>query len=216
MADLTLAFDGQDFVSALPDSPDLAKVTLTGQLQDGTPFRGSDVVEVVNTVSLVAGWNLACYAGSQQAADAALAPIIDQVVAVYRLRDGGGYDRWFPGRPELSTITTVSPFQPLFILVSGDASWVQEVAAMSPISAGLTKGWNSLCYGGLTEPVDQASASIGTRLGILESLSSDQVWRRYVPGRPDITNMGDLAHLTPVLALVTNEAGATWTFDFIR
>jgi len=138
------------------------------------------------------------------------------VLAVYRLRDDGGYDRWFAGRPEVSTITTVNPFESLFVLMSGDASWVQDVSAMSPTSADLVMGWNSVCYAGLTESVDEASATISTELNILNTLGSDQLWRRYVLGRSDITNISDLAHLTSVLALVTKEEGATWTFDLIR
>lgn len=216
LTDLQLTFDGQSFISALPAAPDLARVTVAGQLQDGTPFRGADVVGLVGAVSLVVGWNHACYAGPQQAIDAALAPIMNQALAVYRLRDDGGYDRWFPGRPEVSTITTVNPFEPLLILMSGDASWVQDVSAMSPTSADLAMGWSSVCYGGLTESVDEASASISAELDMLYTLGSDQVWRRYIPGRSDISNIGDLPYLTSVLALVTKEEGAAWKFDLVR
>jgi hypothetical protein len=216
LADLELTFDGPSFIAALPASPNLVTATIVGDLQDGTPFRGHDIVEVVGALSLAAGWNHACYAGSQQGIDAALEPIMSQVLAVYRLRDDGGYDRWFAGRPEVSTITTVNPFESLFVLMSGDASWIQNVSAMSPTSADLVMGWNSVCYAGLTEPVEEASATISTELNILYALGSDQLWRRYAVGRSDITNISDLAHLTPVLALVTKEEGATWTFDLIR
>jgi hypothetical protein len=215
LADLELTFNGQSFVAALPASADLVTAAVSGELEDGTDFRGADVVEVVNALSLVTGWNQACYAGSQQAIDAALAPITSQMLAAYRLRQDGGYDRWFPGRPEVSTITTVNPFEPLLILMSGGASWVQDVSAMSPASADLVMGWNSACYGGRTEPVDEASASISTDLSLLYTLGSDQVWHRYVPGHPELTSISDLAHLTPVLALVTKEEGTTWTFDLV-
>jgi len=100
--------------------------------------------------------------------------------------------------------------------MSGDASWVQDVSAMSPMSVDLVEGWNSVCYGGLTEPVDEASASVSAELRILYTFGSDQVWRHYVLGRPKFTDISDLAHLTSVLALVTKEEGATWTFDLVR
>jgi hypothetical protein len=138
---------------------------------------------------------------------------MNQVLAVYRLWDDGGYDCWFPGRPEVSTITTVNPFEPLLILMSGDASWFQDVSAMSPTSADLVMGWNSVCYGGLTESVDEAFASINAELDMLYTLGSDQVWRRYIPGRSDVSNISDLPYLTSVLALVTKEDGAAWKFD---
>ena len=74
---------------------------------------------------------------------------------------------------------------------------------MPPPSAGLSAGWNSLCYGGLTGSVGQTSSGIGPELGVLYTLSSDQVWQRYATGRPDITNIENLDQLTPILALVT-------------
>ena len=216
LGDLELTFSGQSFVAALPTSTDLVTAAVSGELEDGTDFRGADVVEVVNALSLVAGWNQACYAGSQQAIDAAMNPIISQVVAVYRMRKDGGYDRWFPGRPEVSTITAVNPFEPLLILMSGGASWVQDVAAMAPASADLLMGWNSVCYGGRTEPVAEAAAGMSADLSLLYTLGSDQVWRRYVPGEPDLTSIDDLAHLAPVLALITKEEGTTWSFDLVH
>ena len=73
-------------------------------------------------------------------------------------------------------------------------------------------GWNSLCYGGLAKLVDEASVSTGAQVGILYTLGSDQVWRRYVPGRPEISNISDLGFLAPVLAFVTYESGAPSTF----
>ena len=47
LADLTLTFDGEAFRSALPGPPGPATVTLDGQLNDGTPFRGGDSVSTV-------------------------------------------------------------------------------------------------------------------------------------------------------------------------
>ena len=182
IAELEFSPDGQSPMSTLPASAD---------------------------VSLVAGWNHACYAGSQQAIDAALAPITSQVLAVYRLRADGGYDRWFPGKPDVSTIAMVNPFESLLILMAGGASWVQDVSAMSPTGSDLVMGWNGVCYGGLAGSVDEDPVIVSGELSILYTLSSDQVWRRYVPGRPDITNINDLGFLVPVLALVTHESGPT-------
>jgi uncharacterized protein YkwD len=203
-----LASDGASLGSAPPASPDLVTVAVTGEPQDG--------LEVAGAVDLVTGWNYACYGGDQQDIDIALASIMSQVLAVYRLRDDGGYDRWFPDRPDVSTITAVDPFESVFVLMSGDASWVQDASAASPASADLVMGWNSVCYGGLTEPVNEAAASMGASLDILYSFDSGQVWRRYVLGRPEITTISDLAHLTSVLALVTEQEGATWAFDLTR
>ena len=39
------------------------------------------------------------------------------------------------------------------------------------------------------------------------------MWRRQVPGRADLTNIGTLNKYTSVVVLVTNAAGTTWVFD---
>jgi hypothetical protein len=46
LEDLTLTFDGAAFAAALPGPPGPAMVTLNGELDEGTPFRGSDLVSL--------------------------------------------------------------------------------------------------------------------------------------------------------------------------
>ncbi|NIV35819.1 MAG: hypothetical protein GWN58_42140, partial [Anaerolineae bacterium] len=77
----------------------------------------------------------------------ALATARDSVLAVYRLGPEGGYDRWFPGKPSLSTISTVGPAEALFVLSDGHAPWVQELSQAGSDFA-LTSGWTSICYSG--------------------------------------------------------------------
>jgi len=75
---------------------------------------------------LVVGWNHVCYTGTEQPIPDASAGFIDDVAAVYRLRADQGFDCWFAGRPKLSTIATVRPYEPLFILISDSAVWAQQ------------------------------------------------------------------------------------------
>ncbi len=162
---------------------------------------------------LAAGWNQVCYQGPPQAVDAALEGISSSVLAVYRLRPDQGYDRWFPGQPEISTLTAVSSYDALLILMTGAASWSQGNGGTPPSSAVLAQGWNSVCYSGQTKATDAATASIAGELSVLYSLAPDQSWNRFVSGRPEISNLAELGQFTAVLVLITAPPGATWAFS---
>ncbi len=165
-------------------------------------------------VRLVNGWNDACYSGREQPIEDALAPVIDNVVAVYRLVNGEGtFDRWFPGRADISTITTVKPYDQLIILMKASVDWEVETTAL-PTDVALVKDWNSVCYAGNPKPPADATASIAGDFSIIYTLaSSDQSWQRYVPGRPDLNTIGEtLNQFTSVFILVTADS-TTWVFD---
>ncbi len=59
------------------------------------------------TTNLTAGWNHVCYVGAEAPVDEALGSVAGSVQAVYRIEDDL-LGRWFPGRPEVSTISTLS------------------------------------------------------------------------------------------------------------
>jgi hypothetical protein len=158
-------------------------------------------------------WTHSCYLGASQAAEDALAAISGDVLAAYRLRSDQGYDRWFPSRPEVSTMTVLNPYDALFLLVAGDAGWSQEPGGESPSSVDLVFGWNSVCYAGQTKDAATATEGIADQFAIAYTLDSGQIWKRFVPGRPDVSNLGQLESFTPVLILVTEEAGAVWVFE---
>lgn len=160
---------------------------------------------------LVTGWNHVCYLGPDQTISDALAGIGGGVLAVYRLTPGSGYDRWFPGRPDVSSMTDVSSYQSLFILMASNAAWQQEPADTAPASIDLAQAWNSVCYAGQTKGVEAATASIAGQFGVLYVLA-DQGWTRFIPGRPGLSNLSELRQFEAVVILVTN-AGAQWSFD---
>lgn len=171
----------------------------------GTPQPG--------TVPLVAGWNDSCFQGRTQAIGDAFASVIASVQAVYRMKPDGTFDRWFPARTDLSTITTLNPFDQLFILGTTDAVWTVQPLAERPSSTALNRGWNSICYLGTDKDTDAAAEGISGSFSIIYSLSPGQIWRRYVPGRPDLSDLAQLGSLTSVLVLITDTAGALWDFD---
>jgi len=163
--------------------------------------------------NLVAGWNYACYIGAAQPIQQALASISDGLLAVYRLRPHQGYDKWFPHRPDVSTMTSVGSYESLLLLMSSSSSWSQNAAASPPASHDLAPGWNSVCYLGQTKEVEAATASIAGKFSVIYVLAPDQSWKRFVPGRPQISNLASLQQFSSVLTLVTQAEGAQWVFD---
>jgi hypothetical protein len=165
------------------------------------------------TIILIEGWNTSCYGGVTQPIEDALAGVLDQVLAVYRMRSDQGFDRWFPGRSDLSSITTLNPWDQLFILTSQGAVWEHQPVDWVPEFAPLASGWNSVCYlGDATDP-DAATAAIAGKFAVLYTLLPDQGWRRYVPGQPEVSNLPILYPRTPVLVLVTDPNGVQWVFN---
>jgi hypothetical protein len=158
-------------------------------------------------------WTYSCHLGASQPTEDALAAISGDVLAAYRLRPDQGYDRWFPGRADVSTMTVLNPYDALFLLVAGDAGWPQEPWGESPSSVDLVFGWNSVCYTGQTKDAATATEGIAEQFAIAYTLATGQTWKRFVPGRPDVSNLGQLESFTPVLILVTEDGGALWLFD---
>jgi hypothetical protein len=163
--------------------------------------------------SLAQGWSQTCYVGGSAAIDQALGSLAGQVLAVYRLGAGQTWDRWFPGRPEVSTIPSLNPYDQLFVLTSGAATWNQQFSGASQGSAVLAQGWNAVCYSGATKDMDTATAAISGQIGVIYALQANQTWGRYVPGSPDLSDLTQCVRLEALLVLVTQEGGATWTFD---
>jgi hypothetical protein len=165
------------------------------------------------TIMLVGGWNNPCYVGPEQTIEDALADVVDHVLAVYRMTADQGFESWFPNRPEASNITTVSPYQPLFILMGQYAFWPHEPSGTPPPSVSLASGWNSACYTGETKDVQAATGGIAKDIGVLYTLAPDQKWLQFIPDRTDASTLSQLESSTSVLMLITNGDGALWVFD---
>jgi hypothetical protein len=167
----------------------------------------------LHTVSLAQGWTHACYVGVQQPVDIALADVMRDAQAVYRFRADQGWDRWFAGHPDLSTLTTVNPNDALLMLMGASAIWVQELPEVPPTSVTLAQGWNSVCYAGQTNAVEQATAGINGFFSAVYSLGSNQAWDRYVPGRPDVSTITVIDQNSALLILQSTPGSVTWTFQ---
>lgn len=160
---------------------------------------------------LVAGWNDSCYQGLSQPISDAFASVMANVQAVYRMKPDQTFDRWFSTRPDLSTITTLNPFDQLFILMAADAVWTVQSLAPLASSVPLNPGWNSVCYLGGGKDTAAAAAGISGDFSIIYSLPPDQAWRRFIPENPEVSNLARLETFTSVLILMTE--GGTWAFS---
>ncbi|UCH86211.1 MAG: serine hydrolase [Dehalococcoidia bacterium] len=155
-------------------------------------------------VTLAPGWTYVCYFGDERLLADALADTRDHVLAVYRPGPDEGYDRWFPDRPDLSTIRTVRPGDALFVLANEYTPWVQE-----PSQDGgdlvLAPGWNSICYWGESEKATVAVGEMSDQIAVGYGLGADGTWRRYVPARPDLTTMAYVRGFSPLILLIPPE-----------
>jgi len=157
------------------------------------------------------GWNFECYVGSSQPPEEALASAIGRVSAVYRLGDGGVFDRWFPSLPEISTLTAINPGDALFLLTTDPYLWAQSVSDADP-EVDLDQGWNAVCYSGGSGPVEAAAWGMDVPYTVIYTLAPDQTWQRFVPSKPEVCSLSELARFTPVLILVTGGNGH-WAFN---
>jgi len=161
---------------------------------------------------LASGWNHVCYIGPSQNIKDVLANISQDVLAAYRL-GAEGYDKWFPDKPDISTITTLSPYKPLFLLLASSAAWPQQPSGSPPAATPLVQGWNSVCYTGEPKDVESATQGISGQFAVLYVLAPNGSWQRFVPGRPDVSDPVQLGRFTSVLILVTEAGGTQWAFD---
>lgn len=161
---------------------------------------------------LVAGWNHACYVGPSGDIEDALGGISQDVLAAYRLR-AEGFDKWFPAKPDVSTIETLSAYEPLFLLSAANAAWLQQPSDSPPAVTPLSQGWNSVCYAGEPKDVESATQGIDGQFAVLYVLAPGQGWQRFVPGRPDLSDAIQLSRFASVLILVTEPGGSQWAFD---
>jgi hypothetical protein len=60
--------------------------------------------------------------------------------------------------------------------------------------------------------MESAIAAISEEVGAIYALQANQTWGRYVPGRPDISNLTQAARLDALLVLVAQQGTTTWVF----
>ena len=176
-------------------------------------------------VGLVQGWNDVCYVDDVDDVEDAMADFIDDVLAVYLYDATDTEDAWkafFPDNADLSDLDVLLPYDQLFVLMAASADWAQAIQALpdSVVLVGASAedevagAWNSVCYAGPDKATSEATSDIEGDFVVMYTLGSDQAWRRYVPGRPEIPDtLTTLHRFDSVILLVTAEGGTTWVFD---
>jgi hypothetical protein len=176
-------------------------------------------------VGLVQGWNDVCYVGPEDDVEDAMADILEDVLAVYLYDATATDDAWmayFPDNPDISDLDVLLPYDQLFILMAANADWSQQIQALpdevdlvgASADDGTAGAWNSVCYAGADKATEEATSDIDGDFEVMYTLGSDQMWRRYVPGRPEIPDtLTTLHRFDSVILLVTAEGGTTWVFD---
>jgi len=163
--------------------------------------------------SLPQGWSHRCYAGAGGSVEESLGDIVGVAEAVYRLGPQQRFDRWFAARPDLSTIATLSSYEPLLVLSSEASTWAQLATGTPPTTVNLAQGWNSVCYTGQQKAIANATSGIAGKFAILYMLGEDQGWAKYIPGTSQPSDIGELKTYDSVLVLVTAAGGTQWVFD---
>jgi len=164
------------------------------------------------STSLAAGWNHVCYIGAEQPVREALGDIAGSVQALYRIESGGALDRWFPGRPEVSTITALAPEDSLLMLMAAPAAWNQTGVGAAPDVTDMAQGWSSICFEGGAQDIEDAVEGIDGQVTIIYALAPGQGWLRFVPGRSDISSLDRVEPHQALLVLVDDPGGAVWHF----
>ena len=80
------------------------------------------------TLSLAEGWNSVCYAGQTKDAESATEGIDGRFAVLYVLGSNQGWQRFVPGRPDVSDPMQLDRFAPVLILTTepGGTRWAFE------------------------------------------------------------------------------------------
>ncbi|UCH87322.1 MAG: hypothetical protein JSU97_02730 [Dehalococcoidia bacterium] len=149
------------------------------------------------------GWHNVTWSGTSTP-EQAFACAAGNYAAAYRLV-GGGWERYFPDRPDLSNMTDLGQYDAFLILVTGDVTC--DMAVADPLGTERTLdwgvGWQNEGWTGAdgTPPEDVFDCAEGSYAAAYRLVGGG--WVRYFPDRPEISNMGPLDEYDAFLILVT-------------
>jgi hypothetical protein len=169
----------------------------------------SPTPEAIRTLVWGSGWQNAVWSGASTPEEA-FACAAGNYAAAYRLV-GGGWERYFPDRPELSNMTDLVQYDAFLILVTGDVTCEMPVADSPGTERTLDwgVGWQNDGWSGAdgTTPQDAFACAEGSYVAAYRLVSGG--WERYFPDRPDISNMGPLDKYDAFLILTTAPVSCT-------
>jgi parallel beta-helix repeat protein len=161
------------------------------------------------TVVWGSGWHNETWSGASTPEEA-FACAQGSYAAAYRLVNGG-WERFFPDRPDLSNMGPLAQYAAFLILVTGDITCLMPAAAAPGGTRTLEwgVGWNNDGWTGPdgTAPQDAFACTDGSYAAAYRLVNGG--WERYFPGRPDLSNMGPLNKYDAFLILVTAPVSCT-------
>jgi len=155
------------------------------------------------------GWHNAAWSGASTPEET-FACAGDNYAAAYRLVSGG-WERYFPDRPEISNMTDLEQYEAFLILVTGDVTC--EMVVTDPAGTQRTLewgvGWQNEVWTGAdgATPQDAFACADGSYAAVYRLVGGG--WERYFPDRPEISNMGSLNKYDAFLILVTVPVSCT-------
>jgi len=164
----------------------------------GTPTPGA-----TRTLQWGPGWHNATWSGASTPEEA-FACAAGNYAAAYRLVSGG-WERYFPDRPEISNMADLEQYDSFLILVTGDVTCEMPVADPPGTERTLDwgVGWHNDGWSGADDipPEDAFECAEGSYAAAYRLVSGG--WERYFPDRSEISNMGSLDKYDAFLILAT-------------
>ena len=174
---------------------------------DGDGFTdGEDegcLAGTTRTLTWGPGWHDATWIGASTLEEA-FACAAGNYAAAYRLVSGG-WERYFPDRPDISNMSSLEQYDAFLILITADVTCQMDVAD-TPAGDRLLDwdvGWHNEGWTGPdgTPPLDAFSCAAGSYAAVYRYV--DGGLERYFPDRPEISNLGALDKHDAFLILVT-------------
>jgi parallel beta-helix repeat protein len=214
----TVADDVEEALGSDPNDSDSTPehAAMPGTCSDGVDNDGDGLADAEDegcraTRTLVwgPGWHNVTWTGASTPEEA-LACAAGNYAAAYRLVSGG-WERYFPDRPDLSNMTDFEQYSAFLILVTDDVTCEMPVAGAVGTERTLDwgVGWQNDGWPGAdgSTPQDAFACADGSYAAAYRLVSGG--WERYFPDRPDISNMGPLDEYDAFLILVTEPVSCT-------
>jgi hypothetical protein len=162
------------------------------------------------TVQWDPGWHSEMWTGSSTPPEQAFACAQGKYAAAYRLVSGG-WERYFPDRPDISNMGPLEQYDAFLILVIDNVTCQMPVAD-PPAAERLLEwdvGWQNRGWTGpdAIPPQDALACAAGSYAATYRLVAGS--WERHFPDRPDISNMGPLNRYDAFLILVTAPVSCT-------
>jgi hypothetical protein len=142
------------------------------------------------------------------------------IAAMWRLdAETQEFERWLPGRDDLTTMGHVARLDVLWALNASDEPHTCTMAEPAALPHRMltipARSWGNFAWTGDTaSPEDVAHCWNDSAIAAMWRLDTEtQEFERWLPGRDDLTTMGDVARLDVLWALNASDQPATCTTD---